>query len=102
MCAEGREPRWGHRHDGLRRGGLGRHCIWKGCNPTTMAKRSGARRGNRSPFQSLRRENHHTASETMKTTVNLELPIDHEKRMRRALLSLDGLSVGDGFGETFF
>ena len=30
------------------------------------------------------------------------LPADHEERMRRALLSLDGLSVGDGFGECFF
>ncbi len=31
-----------------------------------------------------------------------QLPIDHESRMQRALLSLDGLSVGDGFGECFF
>jgi ADP-ribosylglycohydrolase len=30
------------------------------------------------------------------------LPANHEIRMRRALLSLDGLSVGDGFGECFF
>jgi ADP-ribosylglycohydrolase len=30
------------------------------------------------------------------------LPTDHEERMQRALLSLDGLSVGDGFGECFF
>ena len=30
------------------------------------------------------------------------IPADHEERMQRALLSLDGLSVGDGFGETFF
>lgn len=30
------------------------------------------------------------------------LPPDHEERMQRALLSLDGLSVGDGFGECFF
>jgi putative RNA 2'-phosphotransferase len=30
------------------------------------------------------------------------LPADHEERLRRALLSLDGLSVGDGFGECFF
>ena len=30
------------------------------------------------------------------------LPDDHHERMQRALLSLDGLSVGDGFGETFF
>ena len=29
-------------------------------------------------------------------------PEDHEERMRRAGLSLDGLSVGDGFGECFF
>jgi ADP-ribosylglycohydrolase len=27
---------------------------------------------------------------------------DHTERMQRALLSLDGLSVGDGFGECFF
>ena len=31
-----------------------------------------------------------------------QLPADHEARMHRALLSLDGLSVGDGFGECFF
>lgn len=30
------------------------------------------------------------------------LPNDHEIRMNRALLSLDGLSVGDAFGERFF
>src|SRR5437899_8899417 len=29
-------------------------------------------------------------------------PKDHEQRMERALLSLDGLSVGDAFGECFF
>src|SRR5882672_8847446 len=29
-------------------------------------------------------------------------PSDHAVRMHRALLSLDGLSVGDGFGECFF
>jgi ADP-ribosylglycohydrolase/CheY-like chemotaxis protein len=29
-------------------------------------------------------------------------PDDHETRLRRALLSLDGLSVGDAFGEGFF
>lgn len=29
-------------------------------------------------------------------------PVDHKQRMQRALLSLDGLSVGDGFGECFF
>ena len=31
-----------------------------------------------------------------------KLPEDHTERMKRALLSLDGLSVGDGFGEAFF
>jgi ADP-ribosylglycohydrolase len=31
-----------------------------------------------------------------------KLPPDHHERMARALLSLDGLSVGDGFGECFF
>jgi ADP-ribosylglycohydrolase len=30
------------------------------------------------------------------------LPNDHETRMQRALLSLDGLSVGDAFGDCFF
>jgi ADP-ribosylglycohydrolase len=30
------------------------------------------------------------------------LPADHLERMQRARLSLDGLSVGDGFGECFF
>ena len=30
------------------------------------------------------------------------LPPNHEERMRRAMLSLDGLSIGDGFGECFF
>jgi hypothetical protein len=30
------------------------------------------------------------------------IPEDHDRRMHRALLSLDGLSVGDGFGECFF
>lgn len=30
------------------------------------------------------------------------LPQDHTERMQRALLSLDGLSVGDSFGERFF
>ena len=36
----------------------------------------------------------------MKFSTNL--PADHEERMQRVLLSLDGLSVGDGFGERFF
>ena len=31
-----------------------------------------------------------------------KVPADHKQRMQRALLSLDGLSVGDGFGECFF
>lgn len=31
-----------------------------------------------------------------------KLPADHETRMQRTLLSLDGLSVGDGYGECFF
>src|SRR3974390_2988615 len=30
------------------------------------------------------------------------LPNDHDIRMSRTLLSLDGLSVGDAFGECFF
>jgi len=30
------------------------------------------------------------------------LPVDHGQRLKRALLSLDGLSVGDGFGDNFF
>jgi hypothetical protein len=30
-----------------------------------------------------------------------KLPADHDLRMERALLSVDGLSVGDGFGECF-
>jgi ADP-ribosylglycohydrolase len=33
---------------------------------------------------------------------SVHLPPDHSKRMERALLSLEGLSVGDGFGECFF
>jgi len=35
-------------------------------------------------------------------TGTIQLPKDHAERMQRALLSLDGLSVGDGFGECFF
>ena len=31
-----------------------------------------------------------------------DLPPDHAQRMDRALTCLDGLSVGDGFGEQFF
>lgn len=30
------------------------------------------------------------------------LPTDHDERLRRATLSLDGLSLGDAFGERFF
>ena len=30
------------------------------------------------------------------------LPKDHRERMKRVLLSFDGLSIGDGFGECFF
>jgi len=30
------------------------------------------------------------------------LPADHRARMERAYLSLDGLSVGDAFGQRFF
>jgi ADP-ribosylglycohydrolase len=32
----------------------------------------------------------------------MNLPNDHRDRLRRALLSLEGLSVGDAFGERFF
>lgn len=32
----------------------------------------------------------------------LTLPANHVDRMTRARLSLDGLSVGDAFGERFF
>ncbi|HEX5219967.1 MAG TPA: ADP-ribosylglycohydrolase family protein [Verrucomicrobiae bacterium] len=37
----------------------------------------------------------------MKTDEN-KLPADHSERMKRVLLSFDGLSVGDGFGQCFF
>lgn len=37
-----------------------------------------------------------------KNTWPAALPEDHNARMQRALLSLDGLSVGDAFGECFF
>jgi ADP-ribosylglycohydrolase len=30
------------------------------------------------------------------------LPADHDERMARAYLALDGLSIGDGFGQRFF
>jgi ADP-ribosylglycohydrolase len=36
------------------------------------------------------------------TTEQTKLPPDHRERMQRALLSFDGLSVGDGFGDLFF
>ena len=32
----------------------------------------------------------------------MNLPADHESRMERSLLALDGLSTGDAFGERFF
>jgi ADP-ribosylglycohydrolase len=32
----------------------------------------------------------------------MSLPVDHDARMNRALLALDGLSLGDAFGECFF
>ena len=32
----------------------------------------------------------------------IRLPDDHERRLGRARLSLEGLSVGDAFGERFF
>jgi ADP-ribosylglycohydrolase len=35
-------------------------------------------------------------------TPALQLPADHAARLRRALVSLRGLSVGDAFGEKFF
>ncbi len=35
-------------------------------------------------------------------SAELQLPADHAERLRRARLCLDGLSVGDGFGERFF
>src|SRR5436189_2598971 len=31
-----------------------------------------------------------------------QLPKDHNERTKRMLLSFDGLSIGDGFGECFF
>jgi ADP-ribosylglycohydrolase len=38
----------------------------------------------------------------MKDKQSNVLPPDHEERMKRAFLSLDGLSIGDGFGDMFF
>jgi len=38
----------------------------------------------------------------MDTSKTNALPSDHHDRIARALLSLDGLSVGDAFGECFF
>ena len=32
----------------------------------------------------------------------MSLPLDHASRMERTLLALDGLSIGDAFGERFF
>jgi len=39
---------------------------------------------------------------TEQKTNRIELPTDHDERMARARLSLDGLSVGDALGEQFF
>ncbi len=39
---------------------------------------------------------------THQNTWPARLPENHQDRMQRALLSLDGLSVGDAFGECFF
>jgi len=36
------------------------------------------------------------------TSTNRNVPADHEQRMARARLSLEGLSLGDAFGEQFF
>lgn len=37
-----------------------------------------------------------------RTMTNTVLPADHDARIARALLSLEGLSVGDAFGQRFF
>jgi len=34
--------------------------------------------------------------------MNIQLPKDHDERLDRARLCLEGLSIGDGFGERFF
>lgn len=39
---------------------------------------------------------------TLPNTWPAKLPQNHEERIQRAILSLDGLSTGDGFGECFF
>jgi ADP-ribosylglycohydrolase len=41
-------------------------------------------------------------SEQTNRSTQTQIPADHTVRMERALLSFDGLSVGDGFGECFF
>lgn len=33
---------------------------------------------------------------------NIELPVDHNERLQRARLCLEGLSIGDAFGQRFF
>ena len=38
----------------------------------------------------------------MTATNRTQLPSDHSRRLDRARLCLDGLSIGDGFGERFF
>ncbi|NQU20129.1 MAG: ADP-ribosylglycohydrolase family protein [Candidatus Nealsonbacteria bacterium] len=35
-------------------------------------------------------------------SAHTQLPADHDQRLRRARLCLDGLSIGDGFGQCFF
>src|SRR5206468_3681018 len=39
---------------------------------------------------------------SMNESTRIPRPPDHDVRMRRASLSLDGLSVGDAFGQRFF
>lgn len=34
--------------------------------------------------------------------LNMSLPSDHDRRLQNARLALDGLSVGDAFGQQFF
>jgi ADP-ribosylglycohydrolase len=38
----------------------------------------------------------------MNQPADIQLPSDHQQRMERALLSLEGLSIGDAFGQCFF
>lgn len=41
-------------------------------------------------------------SDQPKHIIQTQVPADHAARMERVLLSFDGLSIGDGFGECFF